>query len=323
MRKSTKIWLFSSLSLITLGSIIFTATACAVNWDFSKFSTVELETNTYIFTESFQNLSIDINTADLTLLPSDNEESKVVCREDVKQKHSVSVQNNALTIQQTDERVWYDHISVMGSGNTAITVYLPQAQYTALTIETSTGDIKIPENFTFDSVNISGSTCDIESSMAVTNSLIMKISTGDITLKNVTAGEASLTLSTGDITVKSSTFENALTTKVSTGDTELTDITCKNLTHNARSGDIDMENVIISEKMSITTSTGDVEFERCDAGEIYIQTTTGDVKGSLLTTKDFHADSNTGDIQVPSSSEGGKCEITCSTGDIHITVVSN
>ena len=323
MRKSTKIWLLSSFSLILLGSITFTATACAVNWDFSKFSTVELETNTYTFTESFQNLSIDVNTADLTFLPSDNGESKVVCHEDIKQKHSVTVQNDTLTIQQSDERVWYDHISIIGSGNTEIKVYLPQTQYIALTIETSTGDIKIPENFTFDSVNISGSTCDIEGSMAVTNSLIMKITTGDITLKNVTAGEASLTLSTGDITVKSSTFENALTTKVSTGDTELIDITCKNLTHNAKSGDIDMKNVIIAEKMSITTSTGDVELERCDAGEIHIQTSTGDVQGSLLTTKDFHADSNTGDVKVPSSSEGGKCEITCSTGDIHITVVSD
>ena len=84
-----------------------------------------------------------------------------------------------------------------------------------------------------------------------------------------------------------------------------------------------MKNVIIAEKRSITTSTGDVELDRCDAGEIHIQTSTGDVQGSLLTTKDFHADSNTGDVKVPSSSEGGKCEITCSTGDIHITVVSN
>ena len=304
MRKSTKIWLLSSFSLILLGSITFTATACAVGWDFSKFSTTDFETTTHTLTESFQNLSIDIDTADITFLPSDNEECKVVCYEGVKQKHSVTVENNTLTIQQSDERVWYDHISIIGSGNTEIKVYLPQAQYIALTIETSTGDIKIPENFTFDSVNISGSTCDIEGSMAVTNSLIMKITTGDIT-------------------VKSSTFENALTTKVSTGDTELIDITCKNLTHNARSGDIDMKNVIIAEKMSITTSTGDVELERCDAGEIHIQTSTGDVQGSLLTTKDFHADSNTGDVKVPSSSEGGKCKITCSTGDIHITVVSD
>ena len=322
MRKSTKIWLLISFSLILLGSITFTATACAVGWDFSKFNTTDFETTTHTLTESFQNLSIDIDTADITFLPSENEECKVVCYEDVKQKHSVTVENNTLTIQQSDERVWYDHISIIGSGNTEIKVYLPQTQYTALTIESSTGDIKIPENFTFDNVNISGSTCNVECSMAVTNSLIVEISTGDITLKNVTAGETSLTVSTGDIIVKNATVENTLTTKASTGDIDLTNITCTNLTHNAKSGSIDMENVIVAEKMSITTTTGDVEFERCDAGEIYIKTSTGDVEGSLLTTKDFHADSNTGDIQVPHSSEGGKCEIICSTGDIEITVIN-
>ena len=283
MRNSTKFWLFSSAVLVIAGTTIFTTTACAVGWDFSKFSTTTLETNTYTLHEDFNNITIDVDTADLTLRPSENEDCKVVCHEDVKQKHSVIVENGTLTIQENDERAWYDYIST-GINDISVTVYLPKTQYTALSIETHTGDIEIPQRFTFDSVDISGSTCDVDFSANVVNDL---------------------------------------TVKVSTGDTTLTNVTCKNLTHHSNTGALDMKNVLVSEKMHIEKTTGDVKFERCDAGEIYIKTDTGDVKGSLLSGKNFQADSDTGDVKTPTSTEGGKCEIHSSTGDIHITVAND
>ena len=301
MRNSTKFWLLSSAALVIAGSTIFTATACAIGWDFSKFSTTTLETNTYTLHEDFNNITIDVDTADLTIRPSENEDCKVVCHEDVKQRHSVIVENGTLTIQENDERAWYDYIST-GNNDISVTVYLPKTQYTALSIETHTGDIEIPNGFTFDSVDISGSTCDVDFSANVANTL---------------------------------------TISVSTGNTTLTDVTCKNFTHGSNTGDLEMKNVLVSEKMHIEKTTGDVEFERCDAGEIYIKTDTGDVKfercdageiyiktdtgdveGSLLSGKNFQADSDTGDVKTPTSTEGGKCEIHSSTGDIRITVVS-
>ena len=301
MCNSKKFWLLSSAALVIAGSTIFTATACAIGWDFSKFSTTTLETNTYTLHEDFNNITIDVDTAELTLRPSENEDCKVVCHEDVKQKHSVIVENGTLTIQENDERAWYDYIST-GINDISVTVYLPKTQYTALSIETHTGDIEIPNGFTFDSVDIAGSTCDVDFSASVANTL---------------------------------------TISVSTGDTTLTDVTCKNFTHDSNTGDLEMKNVLVSEKMHIEkttgdvefercnagelylkTDTGDVKFERCDAGEIYIKTDTGDVKGSLLSGKKFQADSDTGDVKTPTSTEGGKCEIHSSTGDIRITVVS-
>ena len=322
MRKSTKLCLLSAAALIVLGSATFTITACSIHWDFKKFNTVTLETNAYTVDKSFQSISIDVNTANLEFLPSTNEECRVLCHEDIKQKSVVGVENDTLTIQSIDERAWYDHLSV-GGDNPIIKIYLPQTQYKNLAIEISTGDITIPKHFTFDSVNISGATGDVDFSASVATNLTVEVSTGDITLKNMSADSAKLTTSTGEISLYSVAIANDLTTQASTGATELKDITCKNFTHNSSNGDIEMDNVILSEKMSITVSTGDVEFEGCDAGEIYIKTTTGDVEGSLLTAKDFHADSNTGDVKVPNTSVGGKCEITCSTGDIKITVINN
>ena len=323
MRESTKSWLVASVSLIVFGSIIFTVTGCAINWDFKKFSTVDMETNTHTIGEDFNNITMDTDTTDILLRPSENGECKVVCYEDAKQNHSVRVENGTLTIQEEDERVWYDYINIGGSNSPTITVYLPKTQYTDLSIETHTGDVNIPNNFLFNSVNISGSTCDVTCSTAVATTLSIDISTGDIALSETTADNISLTVSTGDITMNSVAVANALTIKASTGGATLNHVSCKTFTHGSGSGDLNMTNVLATEKMHIEKSTGGTKFEHCDAGEIYIKTSTGDVEGSLLTTKDFHASTSTGSVDVPSSSEGGKCEINTSTGDIKITVVND
>ena len=323
MRKSTKIWLLTAASLIVLGGVSFTATACSIGWDFKKFSTVTLETNAHEITESFQNISMNVTTADVTFLPSESGACKVVCYENVKEKHSVTVENGTLTVKAVNDRAWYDYLTVTGDGDAKITVYLPQTEYTSLTVQTDTGDLNIPNSFTFDSVHINGSTSDVEFSASVQNTLTVKVSTGDISLKTLTAGTVDLTVSTGEIEINSVTVEHNLTTKSSTGEAELTNVTCKTYTHSGSSSDVEMKNVIVSEKMHIEVSTGDVEFEGCDAGEIYIKTSTGNVEGSLLTEKDFHADSNTGKVHTPDSKVGGKCEITSSTGNIFITLCVN
>ena len=320
MRKSTKLWLTIATSLIALGCVTFTATACAIGWDFKKFSTVTLETNTYEVSDPFQAVSIEVDTEDVTFLPSDNGQCKVVCFEDINVKHSVTVENDTLTVKAQDERKWYDYLTLMGSGNPTITVYLPQTEYTALSIETDTGDVKIPKDFTFDSVTVSGDTNDVECFASVKNTLTVKVTTGDIFLKNLTAGTVDLTTTTGDIELTSVSVENDLKIAVDTGDVELSDVTCKNFISTGDTGDLEMKNVLVTEKMSIERDTGDVDFERCDAGEIFIKTSTGDVEGSLLTEKNFQADSNTGKKHIPDTKVGGKCEIVSSTGDIFITL---
>ncbi len=322
MRDSTKKWLLAAAGLIVTGCSTFTVTAAAVGWDFNKFSTVTLETTTHDIEETFQNISINTKATNITFRPSDSAQSKIVCHEDVKQKSAVTVENGTLTIQSVDERAWYDYLTLTGNNEPTITVYLPQTQYANLSIETTTGDVKIPNNFLFNSVNISGSTCDVECSASVINDLTVNISTGDITLEEVTASSISLTVSTGDIDLNKVAIANDLTVQASTGKTELSHVTSKNYTHNSGTGDVEMENVFISGKMQIKTSTGDVEFDHCDAGEIDVETSTGDVEGSLLSPKAFEVESDTGEENTPPSSNGGKCKIRCTTGDIRITIVS-
>lgn len=279
MKNSTKIWLITATTLVALGCIMFSVVMTRNHWDFTKLSTVKYETNTYEVTDDFNSVSMLTGTADILFVQSDDKICKVVCYEMSDMKHTTTVQNDTLTINVTDEREWYDHIGIT-LGSPKITVYLPKTEYDSLVIKEDTGDIEVPKDFKFGSIDIS-------------------TSTGDITITGVTCE--------GDIVIN-----------VSTGRANLTDIKCKSFISDGSTGDISLKNVIATEKFSIERSTGDVKFDACDATEIWVKTDTGDVTGKLLSEKIFITQTSTGDVHVPKSTNGGKCEITTSTGDIYI-----
>ncbi len=298
MKKSTKIWLIIATSLVALGCIMFSALMTVNEWDFTKLNTAKYETNTYEVTEAFNRISMLTDTADILFVRSDDKVCKVVCYEMSNMKHATTVQDDTLTIKVIDDRKWYDHIGITW-GTPKITVYLPETEYDSLVIKEDTGDIDIPKDFIFRGMDISVSTGDVTIYASASDVIKIKTSTGDIKGSNVTCE--------GDIVIN-----------VSTGKVNITDIKCKSLISDGSTGDVSLKNVIATEKFSIARSTGDVKFDDCDATEIWIKTDTGDVTGKLLSEKIFITKTSTGDINVPKSTNGGKCEITTSTGDIHI-----
>ena len=316
MKKST-IWLIVAAGLVVIGLIVFTVALAMTAFDFGSFGTVKYETNTHEITEDFSNISINSDTADIAFIIS--EDCKVVCYQAQKQKHDTFAENGTLNIKLNDERQWYEYIGIT-TGTPKITVYLPAAEYGALTIKESTGDIDIPKELTFNSIDIIASTGDVRSLASASDSISIKTSTGYIHIEDSSSKSLILSVSTGNITARSITCTDDLTVKVSTGKANLTDITCKNLISNGNTGDIELTNVIAAEKFSIERSTGDVEFEACDAAGLYIVTDTGDVEGSLLTEKIFCVETDTGRVNVPKTTNGGICEITTDTGDIKIVI---
>ena len=253
-----------------------------MGWDFKKLSTNKMQTNEYTIGESYQNISIDTITADIVFVPSDGEGTRVVCYEEEKLRHTVKVEDGTLVINGRDERKWYNQIG-FHFNTPRITITIPKGEYGALTVKNTTGDVEIPQGFTFAGADIS-------------------VTTGDITLASST---------TGDITCKNTT-----------GDTVLNGVRCANLTSTGTTGDLDMENVIATGDMNLKRGTGDVEFEACDAAELYIKVTTGDVEGTLLSGKIFQAKSTTGKVEVPQTTSGGICDVKATTGSIRIRMIA-
>lgn len=316
----TKFWLILGIVLVIVGLIVFAGIMSAYNWDFTRLSTEQYETNTYDIKEKITGISINTNTADVVFVPTDDGTAKVVCYESVNLKHSVSVSEDTLNVTPVDQRKWYEYIGI--SFNTPkITVYMPKGEYASLSVKSSTGDVEIPDGFKFRNVDITESTGDVTSFATASGFVKIKTSTGDIKIENITASEIDFAVTTGKVTVTDVNCSGEINVKVSTGKAVLSDVKCENLTSSGSTGKLSLKDVIVSEKLSVKRSTGDVKLDRCDAGEVNITTDTGDIRGTLLSDKVFIAKSDTGKVNVPKTVVGGRCELTTDTGNIIIDIV--
>jgi len=281
MSRKTKVWLMLAALLIVIGSILFVGVMTLLNWDFTKLSTSEFETNEYEIAENYQHISVATKTADIVLLPSDSAKTTVICYEQVNMKHTVSVKDGVLKIHVEDTRKWYEYIGISFL-TPKITVYVPQGEYGDLTIHSATGNVEIPAGFGFQSMNIS--------------------------------------VSTGAVSVSGATCYGDIGIYVTTGRASITDVRCDTLRTAGSTGDLYMRNVVTAEKLSAERATGSITFEKCDAAELYLKTSTGNVTGSLLSEKIFTAQAGTGHVDVPNTASGGRCEIYTGTGNIKIVL---
>ena len=319
MSKAAKVWLIVAASLVLLGVLLVGGVMMFLIFDFGRFITSECQTNTHEISEEFNSISVNTSTADIAFLVSEDGGRRVVCYEQENLKHSVEVKDGTLFVSLVDTRKWYEHISIY-SEDTMVTVYLPKADYAALNVRSSTGDVEIPAGLEFESIYITASTADVKCYASAAGAVKIKTSTGDIFAEGISAGSLDLSVTTGKVKIAAVTCLGDLKLESETGDIELRDISCKNVISEGDTSDISLLNVIAEERFSIETETGDVKFERCDASEIFIETDTGDVTGSFCSDKIFFAQSDTGRIDVPRTTGGGRCEITTDTGDIRLWV---
>lgn len=271
--------LIVAASLVLLGTCLFVVTMSIIKWDFSVLG-VKNVTNEHALSENFSSISVNTDTANVTVLPSPDGACRVICVEREKEIHTVSVTDGTLNIQLTDTREWYDHISIF-SRPTSITLYLPRSEY---------------------------------------DSVCIKADTGDINVEDISVGTLNICVSTGDVSAKSVSSDGEVSVGVTTGDACLTDLTCKNLTSSGSTGNITLKSVRASDSISLKRSTGDVTFDGCDAAALTVKTSTGNVRGSLLTEKIFSVKTSTGKVSVPDGTSGGTFDATTSTGDIIIEI---
>jgi len=309
MKKSV-IALIVAAALIVIGSILLFFGLRSANYDFS----MKPVSKVYTAKGSFQNIQIDTGSCDVRFYKTDGDLT-VHCPKTERLEYIVLVEDGVLTISAMDMRQWYDFIGI-GFGEMVITVYLPEAQYESLHIQTDTGDIEIPRDFSFDSAELHTSTGDIAFAAAVTEGLITGNTTGDTAIYGVSPTYLECRSSTGDMALKDIRVSGDIHIQRSTGELTAVDVTCQNLTSQSNTGNVDFTDVLVAEALQITTTTGEVAVLNCDAATVNINTDTGDVTGHFLSPKWFVTDTSTGDVVVPISREGGECYITTSTGDI-------
>ncbi len=318
MNTKTKISLIIATALVLIGFIMFTVTMAILGFDFKKLSTTEYETTEHTEISEFSNISIKSNTANIEIIPSDNNETSVVCYEEINLRHSVSVEDGTLVIRINKTKKWYEYIGI-NFDTAKVTVYMPKGQYGNLTVDSSTSKVTVASDFAFKNVDISINTGDVKFNAYSSENVKIKTSTGHITLGYLSAGQIDLKASTGKISASHVACNGKMSITVTTGDTSLTDVVCGSLTSSGSTGDLNLNYVVASDKFSLERDTGDITLKSCDAPEIIVVTDTGDVRGTLRSSKVFITKTDTGKVKVPDSITGGRCEITTDTGDIVIS----
>jgi len=267
-------------ALIGIGLVLCLVAFARMDFNISEMNSLRFETNEYTVEESFTDISIDSAEGDVHLLPSQDNTCRVVCMEGDKISHTVSVKNNTLTIERVDKRKWYEHIGIYWGGM-EIMVYVPQTEYDSLAVASVSGDVEIPDDFSFHTASVVNTSGDVKFCAAVGGELSIKTVSGDLYAENV----------------------NPMSLEVQ-----------------STSGEIILDSVLAVSELRAKTVSGDIVLRGCDAGSLRLKSTSGDVSGTLLSGKDFITDTTSGEVKVPGSGGDGKCEVKTTSGDIHLEV---
>ena len=157
MKRSTKVWLLTATVLVLLGITIFGGVVMVLGWDLGKLSTASYETNAYEINEKYEGITIVADTADVSFLPSQDGKTSVVCFEEEKIKHKVEVKDGTLFVTAEDTKTWYERIGI-NFCSPSITVCLPEGDFGELSVITTTGDVTLPFELSFSSIDVRVST---------------------------------------------------------------------------------------------------------------------------------------------------------------------
>jgi DUF4097 and DUF4098 domain-containing protein YvlB len=319
MKMSTIVCLIVAGALILAGIAVVIVGFSMSGFDLKKLNTDPEVTNYVTIEQDFDSISIDATTADLKILPSADGKCKIDLVERENLYFMPNVENGILTINEIDDRKWYEHIGISW-GNMSITLYLPATQYDSLTVELTTGKAQIDSGLEFGKVDIKATTGSVKCEAKVTESLLIKCTTGIIYAADAEVDTLRLKASTGSIELFKSTCKT-LEVEATTGSIKLSEVSgTGDFDIEATTGKINLSNVVTEGDLTIEADTGDVTFKRCDAANLSISTDTGDIEGSLLSSKVFFYETDTGDVDLPRTTEGGRCDIETDTGDITITI---
>ena len=319
-----------AVSIMILGTMAFALTGCSDS-PFIKAlqNTSNKEKN---ITASFDGIEIVSDTADLTLVASD--ECKIEYTTHKRIIYSTEVENGILKIKLEDNRRWFQKIFSFDDSS-KLTVYLPAGEYSSLTIRQDTGDITVPADYKFGSANIDLSTGDTKLSASVDGSLRIHASTGSITLENVScgtldtkvstgktaltnvavAGDATVNASSGDMSLNKVSFKN-LSTTADTGDLNAIGLTGEGLSIERNTGEVGLNDVNCGGKVAVQTTTGKIDATNVTCGDMTVTVSSGKTAMSNVSCISFTSTGNTGDIDMTSLIASEKIDITRTTGDV-------
>ena len=344
MNRTKNICLIASAITVAVGICISIFVCIITNFNPYKNAEVKFDEKVHLIDEKFENIKIDDTMCNIFIIPSEDEECKVVCHDEEKRYHTVEVVNNTLTINSVDSRKWYEefYFGFTFSWNDfiSLSIYLPEKEYKELYIDTFSGDVDIASSFTFANSEVESTSGDIKCNAKFKGDVKFDSTSGDIDLSNVSANNISACTTSGDIAISDISADN-ISADTTSGEVEISSVNAKDKLYadstsgdvnvldskaydiflESTSGDVDMRNTVSLGDLKIESTSGDIEFYRCDGKSIDLNSVSGDIEGSFLTEKLFITDTTSGEVNVPNCTSDEQCRITTTSGDIEVTIL--
>ncbi len=300
MNTTKKIFVIAAVCCILLGTCLTYFALRKTGFDLSKLSAEEITMKTYDIRDEFKNIEINAVECDVSILPSSDGESHVVCSESEKIINDVRVENGSLIVDRRSNRKWYELFGLFGIKDISITVYLPERQYDFIHLKTVSGEIKTSNDFEFSRAEIYTTSGDVSFTSKKCGDLFVKTTSGDIEVIGVDCDNAEFASASGDV--------------------DISGLNADGIRIKTTSGEVETQSVILSGEASVETVSGDATIMDSDAKSIIIRTTSGDVCGKLLSPKIFVTDTSSGNVNTSMSNpDGGECRVETVSGDIRVT----
>jgi len=256
--------------------------------------------------DSAKTIIVKASSADTTILPSDNETIKSRLTGNVRSTSS-------------------DHVPTLEITRSGDTIIIEEKRkifaIIGFYLEDVNLDISIPKSFK-GTIEFEGTSNDLKTSNLAVDSLSLRISSGNVSLDNITLdNDMKLTSSSGDFTVNGLKAAN-LIIQSSSGNKKLSDVDVKeNFNINNTSGSTLLKNVKCHE-LGIDSTSGDINIDGLKLDRISIETKSGNVKVRDLE-GDAQIEASSGNINVSVKEANDEIYIKASSGDVELKMPAN
>jgi hypothetical protein len=273
----------------------------------------------YAFADAnIHSLEIESGSAEVKLIPATNGVCTVLCADGADRDYKVWIVDGTLHIERVSKWSLFP-ISLTGD---YIRVYLPDLDYEALWVHSSSGGVGVPMDFHFDNAILNVSSGGVEFAADVTYALNIQSSSGGVAVDGASPERLFISCSSGGIQLVNSA-PGEVTLHSTSGSVTAEHVRCKAFESSCTSGSQRFSDVIVEGLLRVDGTSGSVKLDDCDAGEVQVAVVSGSVSGNFLTPKVYDLRSASGSVTAPNSaaptpgnSSAGRCTVRTTSGSI-------
>ena len=191
--------LITGMVMLALGTAVIIVSHFVLGFDVYSLSTHTFETRDFDVTEEFQSIKVNVNTANVHLVPSEDESCKVTCHVKETTTCKVVVEDGVLNVT-TEEEKGFASIDISWDSQ-IVTIALPKKTLGAVNVMTTTGDVLLSDVLSSEDVTVKTNTGDVSLKRCDAQTLYVKTNTGDVKATLLSEKKFKVKTNTGDIDI--------------------------------------------------------------------------------------------------------------------------